>query len=213
MTLRERWQGFSPRERNLVLGAVAVAVILIGRNTFFAPSEDDFTVDATADRWESIQKIRSYRKVVGRRKALLGQRDEILKRISQQQKRLIDGATPTQVGAELQGIMNAAADTAGMNVLSSQILRLEEKDGYRRVGVRMTLSGSLGGVSELVAAVESGEHDLAITNLEINRKLGASRRPPPRPPVGGQAAAAAPPPPETPLTVSVEVRTFMKEAS
>ena len=66
----------------------------------------------------------------------------------------------------------------------------------------MTLSGTLKGVSELLAAVEGHDNDLVVTHLEINRKLGASRRPLQR--QGDKT------PEQSPLTVSMEVRTFLR---
>jgi hypothetical protein len=73
----------------------------------------------------------------------------------------------------------------------------------------MTLSGELEGVTKMLSAIETGPADVAVTLLEINRKLGATRRPPTpsaRPTTPPAAAAAAT------LTATLEVKTFMQES-
>ncbi len=178
--------------------AVVVVVYYGGRATFGSFSSGD------GEDWAHAQKIANYRRIVARGEAASAQRELIDKRYVEQQSRLIDGSTPTQVGAELQGLLSTLAGDAALNVLSSQILREDEKDGFRRVGVRMTLSGTLDGLTELLAAVEGSKDDLVVAHLEINRKLGASRRT-----TAARAAAAS----QAPLTVSLEVKTFLRETS
>ncbi len=203
MTLRERFQSLSARERNLIAVAGLIAAVTLvyygAKSGMPGPAlEDD---DAL---WIKHQKIQNYQRVVARGEAAKKRRAELEQRYREQQARLMSGATPTQVGAELQGLLSEYAGNAALNVLSSQILREEEKDGFRRVGVRMTLSGSLQGVAELLAAVEGDQRDLIVTHLEINRKLSSARR---------SSAARAAGVAVSPLTVSVEVKTFMRDES
>lgn len=201
MTLLERWQAFSMRERVLVGVAGALLVGVVGY--YAAPdSLEGLSIEGGEDRWAQVQRIENYHRIAARTEALAAQERELQERYQRQQQRLMGGATPTQIGAELQGLLSTAAATAGVNVLSSQILRAEEVEEFRRVGVRMTLSGTLKGVSELLAAVEGHDNDLVVTHLEINRKLGASRRPLQR--QGDKT------PEQSPLTVSMEVRTFLR---
>ncbi|RMD84751.1 MAG: hypothetical protein D6815_03480 [Candidatus Dadabacteria bacterium] len=209
MTLRERWQAFTPRERGLILVAVAIALVVVvrslpiqGLGLLSASSEDE--------RWLEARRIRNYQKILSRRDAIARQSQELKARYQADQQRLIAGATPTQVAAELQGTISGMASAAGLNVLSSQILREEQVGPFRRVGVRLTLSGNLEGIAALLTSIETGSYDLAVTFLEINRKLGASRRPVstryPRPPTRTQ-----PPPNVAPLTATLEVKTFLRE--
>jgi hypothetical protein len=99
------------------------------------------------------------------------------------------------------------AGEAGLNVLSSQILRVEEVQNFHRIGVRLTLSGNLSGVARLLSSIESDDIDLRVTLLEINRKLGARRRPTPiaRPGTTSTSSTIAA------LTATMEVKTFMQE--
>ena len=181
---------------------VALAVVLR-----YSPlsSLTDISFGGEDDRWVQLQKIKNYQKIVARADASESRGEQLEARFAAAQSRLIAGQTPTQVGAELQGRLSAMSADAGLNVLSSQILREEAYEGFRRVGVRLTLSGTLDGVTELLSSIETGPSDLAVTLLEINRKLGASRRPTTR---SSSAAPAAP----SPLTATMEVKTFMRES-
>lgn len=204
MTLRERWQAFSPRERYLMIGTGAVALVVLLRYAPL-PAFSDFSVSGRDDTWQQLQKIENYQKILARADAEKGRYDVLEKRYATAQGRLLPGTTPTQVGAELQGTLSSMAGDAGLNVLSSQILKEEETSGFRRVGVRLTLSGSLDGVVQMLSAVETGRTDIEVTLLEVNRKLGASRRPTPGRPSTARPTTTAP------LTATMEVKTFMQQ--
>lgn len=203
MTLRERWEAFSQRERYLLMAAGVCAVVVL---VYYSPLSALGTLSSQGgdDRWMQVRKIESYQKILARTKAAEQRRDRLEARYEAAQQRLIKGATPTQVGAELQGRISSMAADSGLQVLSSQILKVEEYKEFHRVGVRLTLSGKLAGLSDLLSAIETGPSDLAVTLLEINRKLGASRRPTPaRTSATGVSA---------PLTATMEIKTIMQEA-
>jgi len=206
VTLPERWSSLSSRERALVGSALVIALLVMIR--YGALSPDDGAEGGSSDApWVQVARIENYRRVLARAGAIEKQTGEIEARLKAQQDRLTGGGTATQVAAELQGAVSGMANEAGLNVLSSQILKEEEYEGSRRIGVRLTLSGELSGVARLVAAVEGGQKDLVISHLEINRKLGASRRPTPSAKTPAETAA------QSPLTVSVEVKTFMRQGA
>ncbi|MFP6599260.1 MAG: type II secretion system protein GspM [Deltaproteobacteria bacterium] len=205
MKLPERWTSLSKRERYLILAAVTVALAVAGRYAPFVPmiSFEEQGPDAT---WVRMQKVKNFHRIIGRSDAVTARTRAIETRYKAAGKRLIEGVTPTQVGAELQGRLSQMAGDAGLNVLSSQILKPEDVEEFRRVGVRMTLSGELDGMARMVSSVESDRKDLAVTLLEINRKLGASRRPTP-------TRASSSKPPAAPLTATMEIKTLMPSSS
>jgi len=204
VTLRERWTVLSSRERVLIIAAAVIAVVVLVR---YAPIRPFGALSAGGEdeRWMDVQKVRSYQKILARKDSVASQKKELEARFTADQQRLIPGDSPTQVGAELQGMLGAMASDTGLNVLSSQILKQEEVGAFRRVGVRLTLSGTLEGVTTLLTSVETGDTDLAVTLLEIHRKLGASRRP-------VTSRLPRPPTQTAPLTVTIEVKTFMRAA-
>lgn len=210
MTPQERWNALSPRERALVGGMIAMVAIVVLRYGVMGGDEEEVESGSVEAPWVQVARIENYRGVLAHSAAIEKQTAEIEARLKAQQERLSGGATATQVAAELQGAVSAMAAEAGLNVLSSQILKEEEIEGSKRVGVRLTLSGELSGVAKLVAAVEGGAKDLVISHLEINRKLGTTRRPPTTP---ANKGAADPAKEQPPLTVSVEVKTFMRQGA
>jgi type II secretory pathway component PulM len=205
VTLRERWEALSGRERGLVGGAAVLALLVIA---YYGtqPGDEEFESGSVDAPWVQVARIENYRRVLAHSAAVEKQTSEIESRLRAQQERLTAGATPNQVAAELQGSVSTMANDAGLNVLSSQILKEEEVDGSKRVGVRLTLSGELEGVARLIQAIESGPKDMLVSHLEINRKLGSTRRPTT---TKTPAADTAQPP----LTVSVEVRSFMRQGA
>jgi type II secretory pathway component PulM len=205
VTLRERWEGLSGRERGLLGGAVVLALLVFAYYGT-GPAEEEFESGSVDAPWVQVARIEAYRRLIAHSSAIEKQTAEIEARLKTQQERLTAGATANQVAAELQGSVSTMANDAGLNVLSSQILKEEEVEGSKRVGVRLTLSGELEGVARLIAAIESGPKDMLVSHLEINRKLGSTRRPTP---AKGTPADQAQPP----LTVSVEVRSFMRQGA
>ena len=203
MTLRERWAAFSPRERALIAGAVLATVLVLVRYSPLGSLANFSWGGSDDDRWVQVRKIENYHKILGRADSVQSNSVVLKQRYDQAQQRLISGETPTQIGAELQGRLSSLATEAGLNVLSSQILKEEEVEGFRRVGVRLTLSGELSGVARMLSSIESGDVDVAVTLLEINRKLGATRRP--------TTARTPTTIAQAPLTATLEVKTFMRQ--
>ncbi len=204
MTLADRWEAFSQRERYLVIAAGALGLMALLYNSPLARLGDLSSGGGEDERWVQLQKIENYQKLLARSEAANERTATLRVRYNQNQQKLIEGETPTQVGAELQGRMSTLASDAGLNVLSSQIVKEDEVEPFRRVGVRITLSGTLEGVTRLLSSIESGTTALSVTHLEINRKLGASRRPPTRGAVSSVAVS--------PLTATMEVKTLMRQA-
>ena len=206
MTLFERWAALSLRERVLVGGVGLLMMAFVGRSAFVAVVSA-VPGRSTDEAWVQLKKIDAYNRVYARHDAAEKRQAEGQRRYQHVQASLIPGTTPTQVGAELQGDLGTMAGEAGLNVLSSQILRVEEVQDFHRIGVRLTLSGNLSGVARLLSAIESDDIDLRVTLLEINRKLGARRRPTPttRPGTTSTSSTIAA------LTATMEVKTFMQE--
>jgi general secretion pathway protein M len=203
MTIWERWAALGQRERVLAAGVGVLLLVVVVRYVGMA-GFSGLSLSAGDDTWGQIQKIQNYRRVAARADAAKARGLELEKRYAAVQARLIAGATVTQAGAELQGRLSNLASSAGLNVLSSQLLKEEEIEGFRRVGVRLSLSGELDGVARLLSAIESGPVDMTVTLLEINRKLGATRRPIPGRPIPPSNVVQ-------PLTATMEVKTVMQE--
>jgi hypothetical protein len=191
----------------MLVGGAALVSLLVLLRYGSLPGDEELESGSIDAPWVQVARIENYRRVLAHAGAVEKQSGEIDARMKAQQERLTAGATATQVAAELQGTVSSMAAEAGLNVLSSQILKEEEVDGSKRVGVRLTLSGELAGVAKLVQSIESGPKDLLVSHLEINRKLGSTRRPP------TGANKTVEPTTQPPLTVSVEIKSFMRQGA
>ena len=123
MTLAERWEAFSQRERYLLIAAGALGLMALLYNSPLAKLGDLSSGSGEDERWVQLQKIENYQKLLARSDAANERTAALRARYNQNQQKLIEGETPTQVGAELQGRISTLASDAGLNVLSSQIVK------------------------------------------------------------------------------------------
>jgi Tfp pilus assembly protein PilO len=89
-------------------------------------------------------------------------------------KLTLDGASDAVASAGLQGHLGDLATTAGVTVGSTENLPVENAGGYRRLGIRLMLSGSYEAVVKLLGNIESATPPLIVDNLQIH---AAQRRP------------------------------------
>ena len=89
-------------------------------------------------------------------------------------KQTLEGGSDAVAAAALQGRIGEIAGGAGVIIASSEILATEVQDGYRRLGLRLVLNGSYGGLIELLARIERATPPLVVDNLQIR---AAQRRP------------------------------------
>jgi general secretion pathway protein M len=88
------------------------------------------------------------------------------------------GASDALAAAGLQSRLEPLAAASGMTIGSTEILPAETEDDYRRIGLRLIVSGSYEALLELLAAIDSGRPPLVVDNLQIRtlmRQLGAEQ--------------------------------------
>jgi len=101
---------------------------------------------------------------------LRAERDDLRKRLDQAQERLLPGGSGTLGAAALQERANAIAAEKGIAVQSTQVMKEEAADPFRKVAIRLTLSGELKPFSEFVAGLEYGPQQLTVPFLEVTRR-------------------------------------------
>ena len=85
-----------------------------------------------------------------------------------------DLAALTRFGFNLQSHIAELAASAGVTVASTESLPVETRGGYRRIGLRFTLSGVYEALLKLIAKLEGTSPPLVVENLHIH---GVLRRP------------------------------------
>jgi general secretion pathway protein M len=194
MTWRERWARFSPRERRLIGAAGGILGLFVVHLLVIAPflSYRQDLQDEIAAHREQLDNGRAY---LARTADLTRQREQLQKMFQQIRAQLVPGDTPTLAAANLQNTLHSLASEKGVEIQSTQVMRDDAVGDFRRIAVRITVTGDLKPLAEFLAGVEHGQTRVAIPFLEISRR-GAVLR--------GKAARA--------LSATIEVNAFLQGA-
>jgi general secretion pathway protein M len=175
VSLRELWgrvvrwyAGHDTRDRR-ILAAVGVAVVLYLLDIAVIEPVRAYrqsVVDEIAAGAEALERAARFTAAVP---ALKAERDELRRRLEQAKTRLLPGGTGTLGAAALQEKTNTIAAEKGVTVQSTQVMKEEVVEPFRKVAVRLTLSSELKPLAELLAAIEYGQQ-LSVPFIEISRR-------------------------------------------
>jgi Tfp pilus assembly protein PilO len=177
MRLRERWAGVlrwyaghRPWERYTIAGLAAA----VGLYVLYAGVVEPVLHyrQALAQEVEDGQEeLERGARFVAAADALRAERDDVKRRLEREQARLLPGDSGTLAAAALQERVNAIAAAKGITVQSTQVMREEVVEPFRKVAVRLTLSGELRPFVELLKELEyAPQQQLAIPFLEVSRR-------------------------------------------
>ncbi len=195
MNWRERWAQFKPRERRLIGAAGAVLGLFLVNLLVISPflSYRQDLQDEIAAHREKIENGQAY---LARTADITRQREQLQKMYQQVHAQLVPGDTPTLAAANLQNTLHSLAGEKGVEIQSTQVMRDDAVGEFRRIAVRITVTGEVKQVADFLAAVEHGQTRVLIPFLEISRR-GAVLR--------GKAARA--------LSATIEVTAFLQGAT
>jgi general secretion pathway protein M len=86
----------------------------------------------------------------------------------------LQGASDAIASADLESRIDALAASVGATIGSTEALPAEARGGYRRIGLRLALSGSYETLVKLIARIAAATPPLIVDNLQIH---GVLRRP------------------------------------
>jgi type II secretory pathway component PulM len=184
MTLAERvaalwaparawYEGHSTRDRRIVLGVLAAVGLSLVYVIVIEPVRD-WRRAVAAEIDEGLERLERSQRLVSALDDLRAERDDLKARLGTARKRLLPAGSGTLGAAALQERANDFATSHGVTVRTAQVMREEPADPYRKVAVRLTLSGDLGSVAQMIAGLEHGRQ-LNVPFMEISRR-GASAR-------------------------------------
>ena len=101
-----------------------------------------------------------------------------LRTASRTRKVTLDGASDAVASANLQSRIEGLAGSVGATIGSTESLPVEERDGYRRIGLRFALNGPYDTLVRLLAKLAAATPPLVVDNIQIH---GVLRRPGLRP--------------------------------
>jgi general secretion pathway protein M len=93
---------------------------------------------------------------------------------AQNRKVTLDGSSDAIASANLESRIEALASSVGATIGSTEALPAEARGPYRRIGLRIVLSGTYETVVKLIATLEETNPPLVIDDLQLH---GMLRRP------------------------------------
>ncbi len=168
----QRWYaGHSQRDQRIILGVLAFAVVCLLYLYGWVPVRD-YRARVADEIGEGEEQLRRAVRIVGASDSLRVERESLQKKLKTARERLLPGRGATLGAAALQDRANALAAEKGIAVQSTQVMKDEALPPYRKVAIRLVLSGELQPLAELVSGLEFGQQ-LAVPFLEVNRRGAA----------------------------------------
>jgi len=166
----QRWYAaHSPRDRG-ILGGVGVLMLL--SILYLAAIEPivHYRRAVGEDIADAQEQLEHAARFLAAADALRAERDDLHRQLEQAKQRLLPAGSGTLGAAALQERANAIAAEKGITVQSTQVMKEEVADPFRKVAIRLTLSGELKPFAEFLAGLEYGPQQLAIPFLEVSRR-------------------------------------------
>lgn len=155
-----------PRERRLlIIGGIAAAAILGYL----------YVVEPLLARHERVQALTASReallvrqeRLVARRDRLGQERQDLQAEIARRRGRLLPGDKPPLAASELQKLVKAIAQDAGVEVRSERILPVVDRGGYSEVPIEVTLAGPIRGIVTFLQRLEAVPVQASIHDLKL----------------------------------------------
>ncbi len=164
-----RWHAaHSRRDQRIILGVLVLAIVCVTYLWAWVPLRD-YRLTVADEIIQGQEQLARAARVLGSADSLKAERETLEKRLKQARERLLPGRGGTLGAAALQERTNSLAAEKGITVQSTQVMKEEALDPYRKVSVRLTLSGELKPFAELVSGLEYGQQ-LAVPIVEVNRR-------------------------------------------
>ena len=123
---------------------------------------------------QSSELLVRYQQVIGQHSALKVRLDKV-NTTHIQSGFYVPGDTDALAAARLQEIVNARVESNGAQVRSVQILPAKEDGDFRRVGVRIQMTASIGAIARILYAFEAGDTYLFVNNLDVSNRRSRRR--------------------------------------
>jgi general secretion pathway protein M len=162
-----------PTGRTGRLLAVAILVIPVVAGYLFvvAPILDFYNQGeaAIADYRMLLPRLRTAAQQLLELRANLAE----LQKLASTRKITVEGSSDAIASANLQNRIEELAASAGVTISRSEAVSAEIRSPYRRIGLRVAISGEYEEILKLLGAIETAAPPLIVANLHIQ---GMSRR-------------------------------------
>ena len=175
MNLRQRWEQVrawyaarTSREQGLVLVACGIGVVTLLYYAVVRPVIA-YRQGVAAEIADGLEQLERDTHFLGAVDTFRAERAELKRKLDQAKTRLLPGTNGTLGAAALQERTNAVASEKGISVQSTQVMREEPAEPFRKVALRLTLSGELKPLAEMLSALEYNQQ-LQVPFVEITRR-------------------------------------------
>jgi Tfp pilus assembly protein PilO len=170
--IRRWYESHGERDRRIIVGvaiAIGVSLAYIG----VVEPISDYRAAVAGEIAEGHDRLEQAERFVGALDALRTERDDLKQKVTQARTRLLPGATGAIGAAALQERVNAVAGARGIAVQSTQVMREEDVAPFRKVSVRLTLSGEVKQFAGFLSDLEYGPQALRVPFMEVSRRGAA----------------------------------------
>jgi type II secretory pathway component PulM len=170
--LLARYRGYSESERRIIL-ALGVAIVASVVYVFVIGPIVDYRKSIEQEIADGQEELERDMRFLSKKDTLRTERDDLRRRLTQAKGRLLPGGTQTLGAAALQERTNNLANDQGISIQSTQVMQPskdEQVDPFRKVAVRLTLSGELKPLAEFLSALEYGQQQLSVPFVEVSRR-------------------------------------------
>jgi Tfp pilus assembly protein PilO len=174
MNWREWLNNRPPRERRLFIAGAVILIVALVRFLVISPFlayRADLRDDIEANR-AMLENASGYLAHAG---DTAKQRETLQARYRQLRGQLVPGDTPTLAAAALQDTLRSLANEKGIDIQSTQVMRDETIGDFKRIAVRITVTGELKALAEFLNGIEHGPVRVSLPFLEISRRGAALR--------------------------------------
>ena len=161
------WLGrLSPRERAIVLGGAAMAVLVLGWLFVLNPllSSNTATADLVPERERLLVRRMD---LLARRSQIAAELEAANAGIDKLNARLLTAAAPAVAASELQKLVKDMAAEARTDIRSERILPPEERGELLEIPVEIAVSAEIRQLVDLLARVEGAQKLLTVKDLRV----------------------------------------------
>ncbi|HWP57292.1 MAG TPA: type II secretion system protein GspM [Candidatus Acidoferrales bacterium] len=164
--MRRIWERLSRREKGLVVVALAILILVLGRF---------FLLDPFLARREWVKsEIELQPQHLAKNLRYLAQKKEIEAELEKSRGELkaleavlLAGDTPSVSASNLQEILQTAAAKDGVQVITTRVLNPESMGPFTKIPIQVEIGGQLEQVVNLIRGLDSAEKLLVISELNI----------------------------------------------
>ena len=167
--IRRWYEGHSTRDRRIVLAVVGLVVLSLVYVAVVDPLRA-YRRGIAEEIAEGQDQLERGARFLGALDTLRAERDEARSRLEKAKQRLLPGNTATLGAAALQERVNTLASEKGISVQSTQVLKEEVAEPFRKVGVRLVISGEMRPFADFLAGLEYSQQQLFLPFVEMNRR-------------------------------------------